>query len=376
MVRPLPLPLLVAVGLAASCSTPNRAVPRSAPGARRDPSPAPAAEADSAGRDRLAVASDGESARRPLPSEGGSSAPLHQDPPAAVPPQAGDPAAASPPSQDPPASRPPAPDHDVVAVVAGRPIHAGELLAAWMHRDSAGLRATLEELILSRLVLTESARAGIELDPERLERAQRRVRERLEDEVEKSGSGLETNEFIRRRLGLDPETYLDRLARETAIDLLAERVVRSWVLGSDRTEVRVIVVDERGKRDEVERRLAQGESFPALAEELSIEKGAGDGGRIPPVVRGESALARLAFSTPVGQVGGPVFEDDRWLFLYVDARPTPLQGAWSEIGPTVESSLADQGIQDPEYWQWKADVLKRFEVDMEPLLQLVRTREQ
>ena len=120
--------------------------------------------------------------------------------------------------------------------------------------------------------------------------------------------------------------------------------------------------------------LAQNPSphaYAALAKEYSVAETADEGGRIPPVVRGEAALARLAFSTPVGEVGGPVREGERWLFLRVVSRPAPLVGTWSEIAATVEASLVELPIEDPEFWQWKADLLARHEVDMTPLLELV-----
>ena len=259
---------------------------------------------------------------------------------------------------------------DVAAYVAGAPIYASDLLEAWLFRASPEVRATLEELVLSRLVMTEAARLGVELEPERVERAQGEVVERLEERVAESG-GDDLQEFVRRRLGLDPDRYLDRLARETSVDLLAARVVRAWMLGNERAEVRVIVVDRRDDLDVVQAKLARGEDFAALAARYSIEDSGTDGGRIPPVVRGRSTLARLAFSTPVGEVGGPVFEDGRWLLLRVEARPRPLEGDWDAIGPEVEASLEERAIEDPEYWQWKADVLERYEVDLTPLLELV-----
>ena len=178
-------------------------------------------------------------------------------------------------------------------------------------------------------------------------------------------------DFISQRLGLDPVRYLERLEQQTKVDLLAERVVRAWLLTSERAEVSVIVVDKRERADVVQARLAQGEEFGKLAGEFSVEDSASRAGRIPPVVRGPAALSRLAFSTPVGEVGGPVFEGGQWLFLMVDGRPQPLRGNWSEVGQAVQASLEQRPIEDPEYWQWKAAMLDRYEVDMEPFLDLV-----
>ena len=260
---------------------------------------------------------------------------------------------------------------DIVAWVMGQPISAAELLEAWLIRDSLAVRSTLEELIESRMVLAEVAQLGVELEPDTIQAALAKVRGRLEDNVRQSGTGLEVEEFIRRRLALNPQRYMQRLEQETKIDLFAERVVRAWLLASVRAEVRVIILDKREDVDVVQAKLARGEDFAALAGLYSVDDSAAVGGRVPPVVRGPSALARLAFSTPVGEVGGPTLVNEQWLFLTVDARPTPLKGRWSEVGPAVQASLAQRAIEEHEYWQWQAYVAQRYEVDMSPLYELV-----
>ena len=42
------------------------------------------------------------------------------------------------------------------------------------------------------------------------------------------------------------------------------------------------------------------------------------------------------------------------------------------IGPEVEKSLADQKVEDPEFWQWKEAMTGRYDVDLRPFLDLVR----
>ncbi|TDJ72427.1 MAG: peptidylprolyl isomerase [Planctomycetota bacterium] len=260
---------------------------------------------------------------------------------------------------------------DVVAMVADQPVLASELLGAWLFRESPSVRTYLEEVILSRLVAAEARRFEIELDPQLVSEALRETFAQMKVEVQENGAGLTLDQFIERRLGLDPETYRARVRAEKLVDLLAERCVRAWLLENERAEVRVIVLDTADAVDEVRRRLAAGEDFAELARELSIEDSGVDGGRMPPVVRSNVALARLAFATPVGEVGGPIVEQDRTLFLKVDARPAALEGTWAEIGQAVEASLEVTSIEDPEYWQWKDAMLDRYEVDMSPFFGLV-----
>ena len=268
------------------------------------------------------------------------------------------------------ASTPTADRDQPLVRVAGQVISTGDLLSAWMQKDSRNVRALLEELILSRIVKAETARLGVRLAEGDLQQAVFQVQERLAEQVRQTGSGLGVEEFIQRRLGLDPKQYLERLRTETRLDLLAERVVRAWLLSRERAEVRVIVVAEASEANALKAQLEGGADFGQLAREHSVESTGSEGGRVPPVVRGPTALAQLAFATQIGQIGGPVMEGGKWLLLKVDARPAVISGSWNEVSRQVLSTLNSQPIEDPEYWQWKADVLARYEVDMTPFLEI------
>lgn len=260
-----------------------------------------------------------------------------------------------------------------VARIAGQPLTTAELLQAWLHRDSPGVRALLDELILARLIELEAARLGVSVGHVQRQEARRQALERLDQEVASSGaSGLTSDEFLRQRLGLNPGPYRERIQRQAELDLVAERVVRSWLLCSPHAQVRVIVLETRAQVDEVQTLLATGESFEQLARTWSMDDSGEAGGRVPPVVRGRSPLALLAFETPIGEVGGPVREGERWLLLQVDARHTPLSpDRPTELSQAVEASLLERPIEDPEYWQWKAAVVLQHDVDMAPFFRLM-----
>ena len=83
-------------------------------------------------------------------------------------------------------------------------------------------------------------------------------------------------------------------------------------------------------------------------------------------------MARAAFATEVGARTGPVREGDRFLFLQVEAAPPLLDGRWAEVGPAVEASLEAQPVEDAEFWQWKQAMVRQYDVDTEPLLELIR----
>ncbi len=258
----------------------------------------------------------------------------------------------------------------VVARVAGSEVSASDLILAWMQRDSMAVRRTMDELILDRIVIAEAARMGIDPGQEKVQAQVKRVRSALEEEVRRAGS-VDVHEFLSQRMGLDPERYLMAVDHSALTDLLAERCVRSYTLGEERCEVALILCGEREAVDLVQSGLARGEEFAQLARAHSQDASSADGGRVPAILRNNSALSRLAFHTEPGEVGGPLAQGGRWLFVQVIQRLEPQRGPWSQMGPFVERSLEAEAISDPEYWQWKEAMLKLYEVDTGPLLELV-----
>lgn len=291
--------------------------------------------------------------------------------PASVPTLTGAPRADAAVDAQEPTDDPAPPGGGVVARVGGEAVHASDLLQVWLHRDSPTVRDYIEDVVLSRLVLEEAQRLSIRLDPVELDAAVAAGLARLEADIEASGEKLGVDEFIRNRLGLDPEVYRERLRAEQEVDMLAALCVRAWLLESERAEVRLIITEDQDQLDEVRKRLSRGEDFAALARVFSVDDSAADGGRIPPVVRSTAALSRLAFATPVGDLGGPVFDQGRYLLIKVIERPEALAGGWPAIGAAVEASLDARPIEDPEYWQWKKAMVERYEVDLSPFLDLV-----
>ncbi|MCA9000463.1 MAG: peptidylprolyl isomerase [Planctomycetes bacterium] len=264
-----------------------------------------------------------------------------------------------------------APDDPVIATVAGQKLTAQDLLSSWMFRDSAGVRALVDRLVLDALVRAEASRLGMSLPADLLKQEWDALLEDFRAEVEKSQPGIDPDEFIQRRLGLDPDRYRQRMEARRAMDLLAERCVRAFTLESESAVTLMIVVPSRIEADRVEAGLAMGRDFGELARELSQDPSGEFGGQIPPIVRSQAAISRLAFATPIGQVGGPLVEEGRHIYLMVQSVNPGQPGPWSELGPLVESSLESQPIEDLEFLQWQAMVSARYEVDTTPLLRWV-----
>jgi hypothetical protein len=173
-------------------------------------------------------------------------------------------------------------------------------------------------------------------------------------------------------MGLDPIRYRERLRDDSVRALLGERVTRAWMLQQEHAEIHVIVVSSEDDVKAAQQDLASGKSFEDVAKARSIDPSKKEGGAITPIVRGSTPLSKAAFETAIGQVGGPITDSGAWLLLRVDARPQPIEGDWSRIGPAIEESLKKRPVDPLEVKQWHAAMLERYEVDLKPFLDLVR----
>ena len=270
-----------------------------------------------------------------------------------------------------PAAKPEAsPETTPIAYVAGEPIDVRDLLAHWMHRDSRTVYDFADRLVTGRLALAEAQRLGMALDPTLVDRGVVEAREVFAERL--GGVPQDVDRYLLEQLGLDPTRYFDMVRDETVQQLLSERAVRAWTLSSDRADVAVIVVGSQEDAALVTARLKAGEPFAQLASEVSLDPSGAEGGLLPPVIKSEfSALSRLAFNTAVGAWGGPIDEQGKFIFIQTLGLPQALVGNWQAIGATVEADLEARPVEDPEYWQWRSAMGRRYEIDMRPLFGLL-----
>ena len=257
-----------------------------------------------------------------------------------------------------------------IAKVAGSDVDVSELLALWLHQDSLQVLESLDHIVLGRLVLAESNRLGIKVDPDKSEKAYQQAVDAIEKTLAQKRPGITLDRYVDEALGLDPVKYREYLRDESLRGLLAERVVRAWVLGNEHAEIRVIVVRSDDDSRKVGESLAAGESFEDVAKKLSADPSAKDGGKVPPVVRGETPISRLAFATDVGKVGGPSYEKGSWLYVFVESKPAPIGGGWDEVAAAVEKSLVERPVAELEVSQWKPAMVARYGVDVSPFLRI------
>jgi parvulin-like peptidyl-prolyl isomerase len=259
----------------------------------------------------------------------------------------------------------------LVAVVAGRPVYVSELLTQWVYARNFEVLKQLDNLALGRIVAAEAQRLGVSIAPSLVTAAAEESVVALEAEVKKKNPKLGFDTYVDRVLGLDPIRYRERLRDDALRQLLADRVARAWLLGMERREVRIVVAKEESVRDAVQRELAEGRDFSEIARQHSMDPSGAAGGRIPPVVKGDSPIAKLAFSTEPSKIAGPIQEAGRWLFLLVDAEPPVVSGAWDQIAAQVETDLRARAVEELEIAQWRAAMQARYEVDFQPFLRLV-----
>jgi peptidyl-prolyl cis-trans isomerase C len=256
--------------------------------------------------------------------------------------------------------------------IASQPLEAEEFLVEWTDVASREFFLVLDKVVATRLALAEASRLGIRLEPQAVEARFAEARAELDEAARKNGKTRTTEEFIAREFGFDPARYLERVRRSTIRQMLAERAVRAASLAGETAAVRMIVVKGDEALAAVQAALAEGRDFADVAREHSVDESKERGGLVPFVVPQErSPLARLAFETPVGTVGGPVKLDEHSFLLRVEERRTPLEGDWAALEPAVEASLVEHPVEDSEFVYWKLVMEKRYPIDLGPLWSLV-----
>ncbi|MEO0651111.1 MAG: peptidylprolyl isomerase [Planctomycetota bacterium] len=261
----------------------------------------------------------------------------------------------------------------ILAWVGGRPILTSQLLESLLQRDALGVRSALNVLVSGAIAQQEAARLGLRVPPPLVAEATTRHLDELRIGLVGEDADLsDLDSFIRDRLDLDPARYRERLRNDTIRELVTERVVRAWILAQEYARVRMLLLQDAEDVPLMLERLEAGATFEGLAEQHSIDRTGERGGLVPFLVRNDRApLARLAFDTPVGEVGGPIELAGAFVLLLVEDRPDPVDGDWNAIGIDVEDSLLDEPVSDEEWLVWQLAMERRYGIDVEPFYDFV-----
>ncbi|HTF87837.1 MAG TPA: hypothetical protein VK843_05465 [Planctomycetota bacterium] len=272
------------------------------------------------------------------------------------------------------APHPATPDPDLaIAFVSGEPIDVRSFLARTWMRSSDVSREILDRLVVERLALLEAERQEIAVSPTMVDERLESAWKALGDSLERQGRGITIAQHLRTELGVDTEYYRKQLRRESIAQLVAERVVRTWAAVHERRVVRLVELSDQKALDAFSAGLAAGRDFDSLAKELHSFKDKEPGGARVTLIKNENAeLSRVAFKTPEGQIAGPISaEEGRHLMLRVEKLLVPLSGPWKEIAPAIEKSLSEDPVDDLEYVQWRAEMVKSYSVDLDPFFRLI-----
>ncbi len=256
--------------------------------------------------------------------------------------------------------------------IGDRGLEAREFLRRLWIADNASARAVLEQMVFARLTTLEADRLGVLLEERAVDVECARTVAALEKGLTEKGSKLSFDEHVDRVLKVDPKLYRASLRSDAIVQLLAERCVRAWMLESDRADVRITEIRSAEALAVARTELAAAATFDEVALAHGFGEDAATHATRMTLARAEgSELARLAFATPVGSVGGPLEQSGRWLLLQVDARRDALAGGWKILRDPVEASLVEEGVSNGEFLQWRAAMTRRYQVAVDAFFDIV-----
>ena len=325
----------------------------------------------------------------PAPSEVRPVAPAPKAQPAAVQPSPAvepradaKPAEPAPSAQATPAAPPvqagAAPQGLVIGAVGGEPIDAALLLERLWMRDSQSVKEQFEFLTFTRIAMLEADRLGVRVSPDEVDLVVQRTVASVTERLKRTAPGTTLDQFVARVLQLDRASYDRKVRSDAVLQLLTERCVRAWFLSAPRRDLEMIELADDAALKAAQTALAAGTPFDEVARLHGLPEDAAAGGLRMTLARNEeSDLARLAFVTPLGEVGGPVVRDEHFLLVRPVREPEVVEGPWSEVAERVEASLVAEPIDaspmQMEYTQWRAAMMRRYPVDFGAFFDLVRS---
>ncbi len=260
-----------------------------------------------------------------------------------------------------------------IAMVANEPIDVRAFLARIWMRSSDESREVLERLVVERLALLEAERQEIAVSPTLVDERMEAAWKILGDGLERQGRGVSIARHLQTELGVDTEYYRRQLRREAIGQLLAERVVRTWATSRERCVVRLVELPDQAALDAFTAGQAAGRDFESLAGEFHRFREKEPGGKRLVLIKNANAeLSRVAFNTPAGTVAGPLTaEQGRHLMMKVEQLLPAMDGAWKVNAAAIEMTLQEYPVDEFEFVQWRADMVKSYDVDLDPFFRLI-----
>lgn len=167
---------------------------------------------------------------------------------------------------------------------------------------------------------------------------------------------LDQQEETRRRLSEARERILasilvEKHLSERVTDTTVRRIYDEQALLSDRgaeRRVRQIVVEDQEAAQDVQTRLDAGESFAAVARDVSIDADTkAEGGALGFISRDmiDPDLTRVIFATDIGDIAEPLELGGKFYILKVEDRRRPAQAPFEQLEPEIREFMIYEEMQ-------------------------------
>lgn len=218
----------------------------------------------------------------------------------------------------------------------------------------------LNRLVTAQVVLNRAAKAGVTVsDEEVVARLHALHGEDWKDD------DSHYHEAVRREMIIDRLALVELAARAR----VPESALRAWYdehrseyALPERVQVRQIVVEDRGKAENLQAQLAQGGDFAAAARANSLAPEGPAGGELPVFARGELPEAfDRAFELSEGQISS-VIESPYGFHIFILERKLPAnEPGFDELRAKLEAELGQRHLEEQRQ-EWVRGLRKNAEI--------------
>jgi parvulin-like peptidyl-prolyl isomerase len=272
-----------------------------------------------------------------------------------------------------PSSRPasnPASSGPVVVKVAGAEYSFADAMDEFLFNYRGETHEILRKLAGDRIVEVYAAEYGITVETKDLDEGREAALQNLRTRVETEyGKDYTLAQFCENQLLTTLAEYEAQLTRSLRKTALAALVIRYDAVKSDRVSVRHIVVADKAAADAVLSKLRQGADFAATARQESLAPTKTEGGKIPPFDKGfDHPITAIAFSLPVGGLGGPVEDASGSKPIYhvvkVVEKVPASSASFAEVKDRLRQELRERPIERFEFEAFMRKAERQFPVEI------------
>ena len=286
--------------------------------------------------------------------------------------------------------RPPTPSNDtsagspsrVIARVAGRPITLAQVEQPLIEGYGLNLLLNLVQLDVAK---QEAARANVSVSPQNIEAERDLTLAKLFQDADKAEYNQLFDQFLEQQHISKPEfdivlqtnAYLRKIAEPMVKDKITDASLEEAFrqLYGETIQIRHIQLTNMQEVLEAKRRLAAGEAFEKIAQEMSRNaRTAGLGGELPPFSRQAAgcpqAFKDAAFSLKGGEVSDAVQAEGAFHLIKLEHRFPPKAVKFEDVKESLREDLLERLVQaaiKQLRTQIAADALKGLIVD-DPML--------